>query len=125
MLSKLIVAIVLFMQCYASLVMAGGSYIAKSHCSITGATGYGSASTKEEAVAEAIEKCIDEGGVPKCCAKGASQAVHAFTATAYCSATEREGTGIAERQDDANELAISDCIKNGGIPHCCRAGLRY
>jgi hypothetical protein len=120
---KSIIAGVLLMQCFVSPVMAESGYIAKSHCSLTGATGFGAGTTREEAVAGAIEKCIDQGGVPKCCASGAGKAVRAFAATAYCSATGKGGTGIAERQDDANELAVSNCIGNGGIPHCCRAGL--
>jgi hypothetical protein len=122
--SIVIAVVVIVIQFFVS-ITAGAElvYLAESHCSITGATGKGYALTIEKAISMAIEDCIDKGGVAKCCANDAQISRTAHVATAYCSATGRTGTGVADSQDDANELAITDCINNGGIPRCCRNGL--
>lgn len=105
-------------------VYAQAHYTATAHCSITGANGKGSSSNSRQALSTAIGECILNGGVPQCCSNGSQLRVR-YSATAYCSATGRSGQAYASRQDDADELAIYKCIGNGGIPHCCRSGLRH
>jgi len=105
--------------------IGGTVFAARSYCGITGATGTGYGQTREIAASNAIGYCVAAGGVPDCCLQGVQLAGVAFTATAYCSVTSRSGSGMANTQQGANQLAILQCIAHGGIPDCCRNGLVY
>ncbi|KFB68135.1 MAG: hypothetical protein CAPSK01_001987 [Candidatus Accumulibacter vicinus] len=105
--------------------IGGTVFAARSYCSITGATGMGYGQTHQIAASNAIGYCVAAGGVPDCCLQGVHLAGVAFTATAYCAVTSRSGSGMANTQQGANQLAILQCIANGGIPDCCRNGLVF
>ncbi|MEM8718818.1 MAG: hypothetical protein AAGE84_05855 [Cyanobacteria bacterium P01_G01_bin.39] len=47
-----------------------------------------------------------------------------FFATSYCSMTNVYGYGKNSNVNIAQELAIDDCVNNGGIPNCCSSNLR-
>jgi hypothetical protein len=122
---SIVVAVIVIQFLVSIMAEAELVYLAESHCSITGATGNGYALTIEKAITMAIKDCIDKGGVAECCANDAQISRTAHSATAHCSATGWTGTGVADDQDNANTLAIADCINKGGIPQCCRNGLSY
>ena len=104
---------------------AGSLYSARSYCSITGSTGDGYGLNRRSARENAVNSCVNEGGVPACCANNVKITGEVYGASSYCSITGSTGKGLAYRQDDAIELAISQCIDNGGVPHCCRNGISY
>lgn len=47
-----------------------------------------------------------------------------FYATSYCSMTNVYGYGENASVGAAQELAIKNCIQNGGIPDCCASNVR-
>lgn len=47
-----------------------------------------------------------------------------FYATSYCSMTNVYGYGKAYNVNIAQDIAINNCIRNGGIPNCCSSSLR-
>ncbi|MBV8848434.1 MAG: hypothetical protein JOZ16_02490 [Methylobacteriaceae bacterium] len=44
---------------------------ALAYCKKTGVTGYGQSSTVERAMENAINDCVQKGGIPACCRVGA------------------------------------------------------
>lgn len=47
-----------------------------------------------------------------------------FKATSYCSMTDVYGYGNSSDLGNAQELAIQNCINNGGIPDCCSSNVQ-
>ncbi len=45
-----------------------------------------------------------------------------FSATSYCSLTGVYGYATSQNLEAAQNLAIQNCVQNGGIPNCCANG---
>ncbi len=118
---------------------AGQVFAAYAYCSQTGVTGYATgAASPQQAMALAVDDCIYRGGIPNCCTAGvglqpggatvpavAPAPEGIFQASAYCSMTNV--TGWAQGMPSAEmalSYAVDDCIRRGGIPHCCVNGAR-
>jgi len=64
-----------------------------------------------------VLKPIDSKSEPK-----ASNAI--FNATSYCSMRNVYGYANHEDVTTAQDLAVRNCINNGGIPNCCSSNVR-
>lgn len=56
--------------------------------------------------------------------KEAIQASSVFNATSYCSMRDVYGYASHETISTAQDLAVRNCINNGGIPNCCSSNVR-
>ena len=134
--SLLIFVVALFAGFFVSLpsTEAAAGYSAAAHCRLTGITGRSSGQgSPSQALARAIDHCVRLGGIPNCCREGANlissppggrpTSTSGYAAAAHCRLTG--ATGRARGQSSpaqAIERAISQCIRLGGIPDCCRQG---
>lgn len=113
---------ILVISFYSSLVLAERGYLATSYCGIKDVYGYGYGRSQDIALSSAIEDCIADGGVPKCCANK-TEVINIYKAYAHCSVTNKYGTGFGRNLSIAIDNAVDKCVSNGGIPDCCRNGI--
>lgn len=56
---------------------------------------------------------------PQAGGNGGTQQPSVILVRSYCSATDVEGFGQSTTYEIAREIAISNCVANGGLPECC------
>jgi hypothetical protein len=112
-----------------TIALAQAEFAARSYCGITGATGIARGRTAAIAIERAINTCVREGGIAHCCRSGtqliqsAPRARGVFAASAHCRLTGATGFSAGQlTASRAIDLAISQCVRRGGILSCCQQG---